>query len=193
MSAAAGDFAAVAITLYAAHHVGDYWVQTDEQARHKGDAGSDGALHCFLHVLSYLATQVAFLATLTLVTGLDTSVLGLLLGLLVSGGTHYLADRREHGLMLKLARALPHKAAFLKLGVVRQLGEVMVACDSCEGSGTSYDESTGGKCWDCRGQGWTPVQTYSFPQLATGAWALDQAWHIFFGVFVAALVIVELP
>lgn len=26
-------------------------------------------------------------------------------------------------------------------------------CSECKGSGTSWDESTGGKCWDCRGTG----------------------------------------
>jgi hypothetical protein len=30
------------------------------------------------------------------------------------------------------------------------------------------------------------------PQLATGLWALDQSWHIFWGVFVAGLLIVTL-
>lgn len=26
-------------------------------------------------------------------------------------------------------------------------------CTECDGTGTSWDESTGGKCWDCRGTG----------------------------------------
>ncbi|AXQ63339.1 hypothetical protein SEA_COMRADE_69 [Streptomyces phage Comrade] len=26
-------------------------------------------------------------------------------------------------------------------------------CDTCDGKGTSYDEQTGGKCWDCYGTG----------------------------------------
>lgn len=29
-------------------------------------------------------------------------------------------------------------------------------CSTCEGRGTSWDESTGGKCWDCRGGGVLP-------------------------------------
>lgn len=149
MSAQAATFAAVSVALYAGHHVGDYWVQRDEDAKRKGDAGRRGVLHCLRHVSSYLATQVACLALLTLALGIDTNPLGIALGLLVSGITHFEADRREHGLMFKLARRLPGKAAFLELG---------------KGSGT----------------------------LGTGAWALDQAWHIFFGVFIASLIIAGL-
>lgn len=145
-----GLFAAIAAALYAGHHVGDYWVQTDEQARHKGDAGADGVLHCGAHVLSYLATQLAMVLMLTVALDLPVTPHGVLAALLVSGVTHYLADRRERGLMFWLARRLPGKAAFMRLG-------------------------TGGT-----------------PQLATGAWALDQAWHIFWGVFVAALLAVTL-
>lgn len=30
-------------------------------------------------------------------------------------------------------------------------------CPTCQGSGTSRDESTGGRCWDCRGGGVLPT------------------------------------
>lgn len=156
-------FAALAVALYAAHHVGDYWVQTDHQARHKGDAGHRGRIQCSAHVLSYLATQTVTLAMVGLVLGLDVSTLGLLAGLAVSGVTHYLADRREHGVMFKLARLLPGKADFLKLGVPH---ERLVT--GTNGEIVGHAPGT--------------------PSLGTGAWALDQAWHIFWGVFVAALV-----
>jgi hypothetical protein len=187
-------FAGVAVALYAAHHVGDYWVQTDHQARHKGDAGREGAVACLKHVAGYLFTQTFFLAMVVAVTGVDISALGLAAALLVSGGTHYLADRREHGVMLKLARLIPGKDDFLKLGVPRKgvQIEIMDDCETCKGRGTSFDESTGGKCWDCQGGGKLPHWIGDNPSLGTGAWALDQAWHVFWGVFVSALLIAGL-
>jgi hypothetical protein len=192
----AGEFAAVALTLYAAHHVGDYWIQTDRQARHKGDAGAGGVLQCVLHICSYLATQIMMLLIANAVLQLQLSAPSIFAGLAVSGITHYLADRRERGLMFKLARLLPGKAAFLQLGVPRnpQHEEVWGQCPTCDGRGTSHDESTGGKCWDCRGGGMLPslIAITDNPSLGTGAWALDQAWHIFWGVWVAALLVVTL-
>jgi hypothetical protein len=159
--------AGTGLALYVGHHVGDYWVQTDHQAKHKGDAGSEGALQCALHVLSYLMTQVVTLFILSVVTGVKISVLGITLALLVSGGTHYLADRREHGLMVWLARRLPSTADFLKLGVPRPL--------------TIYAAQVDGTP-----RGPDPLDN---PSLGTGAWALDQSWHIFWGVFVPALIL----
>lgn len=143
-------FAATAVTLYVAHHVGDYWVQTDHQARHKGDAGWAGRLHCLAHVASYLATQAFMLTVMVFVLRVEINGMGW--ALLVSGVTHYLADRREHGLMLKVARLLPGKAQFIRLGVPR----------------AGRDDN---------------------PSLGTGAWALDQSWHILLGVWVPALII----
>jgi hypothetical protein len=141
------EFATAAIALYVAHHVGDYWVQTDHQAKHKGDAGIEGVLNCMIHVGTYLMTQLIFFWIVAELTEWpDATAWKLPAFLAVSGVTHYMADRREHGLMFKLARALPGKRAFLHFG---------------------------------KGQ----------PTLATGAWALDQSWHIFWGVFVSALIL----
>jgi hypothetical protein len=156
-------FAATAIALYAGHHVGDYWVQTDHQARHKGV----DELQCLLHVLSYLATQTACLFLLVPL-GARFGLAQLAAGLLLSGITHYTADRREHGLMLWLARRLPGKARFLELGVPRAYSIYAKRLD------------------DDLPEGPVPLDN---PSLGTGGWALDQAWHIFFGVFLAALVI----
>jgi hypothetical protein len=170
MSALAGALGAVGLALYAGHHVGDYWVQTDHQAAHKGKAGREGQEACFLHVITYTATQGAFLAATIAVAGIHTNLLAVNLGLLVSAVTHYLADRREFGIMFRLARLLPGKARFLTLGVPRDL-----VVDAGLGS-------------------WWKSATVKLdnPSLGTGAWALDQSWHIFWGVFVAALVIVGL-
>jgi hypothetical protein len=144
---ATATFAATAVALYAAHHVGDYWIQTDHQAAHKGEAGADGRLACLGHVLTYLATQAAFLFALVLVAGVQLSAVATVSALAVSGVTHYMADRREFGIMFRLARLIPGKARFLAYGGQHGFG---------------------------------------------GAWALDQSWHIFWGVFVAALLLAGL-
>jgi hypothetical protein len=160
-----GDFAAIAVALYAAHHVGDYWVQRPIDAERKADAGPRGRLHCLTHVLTYVATQAVFLAVITLVLHLDTSLLGVVLGLLVSGVTHYIADRRAP--LAWLAGLIPGKADFMKLGKPRE-PQIL----EFRRMGVAMGEF--------------PITDN--PQLATGAWALDQSWHIFWGVFVAALI-----
>lgn len=163
-------FAGAAMALYAAHHVADYWVQTDHQARHKGDAGARGRWACAQHVLTYMSTQSFCLALLVLATShslTDPAPFGagqFFAAMVISGVTHYMADRRAHGLMFWLARRVPGKAAFLELGRPRY---VFVADADRHEVNVRVDA----------------------PQLATGAWALDQAWHIFWGVFVAALVL----
>lgn len=158
--------ASTGLALYVGHHVGDYWVQTHHQSMHKGDEGTDGALQCFLHVLSYLITQVVMLGLLDMATGWDANY-WLIPALLVSGVTHYMADRRENGLMFKLIRRMPWKVGFLKLGVPRPL---VVQCKATDQPGDFLEHLDN-------------------PSLGTGAWALDQSWHIFWGVFVPALIL----
>jgi hypothetical protein len=179
--------------LYVGHHVGDYWVQTDHQAAHKGDAGSEGRDACLRHVAGYVLTQQAAVALTFVVLGLSVNVVGWCVAFAVSGITHYMADRREHGLMFWLARRVPGNAQFFQLGVPRSTLELELwePCPECEGRGTSYDASTGGKCWDCKGGGMLPgvALITDNPSLGTGRWALDQSWHLFFGVFLAALII----
>lgn len=80
----------IGFVLFAAHHVGDYWVQTDAQAQAKEHhAGA-----CLAHVGTYLLTHAVFLAGLALATGWTPSVAGTLAGFAVTAVTHYLADRR---------------------------------------------------------------------------------------------------
>ncbi len=170
VSASQAAVAAVAgLALYAGHHVGDYWVQTDTQARLKGAAGWVGRRACAEHVLTYVGTQAAclWLAAAVLDPFEGGSVPATLAALAVSGVTHWLADRREHGAVWWLARLLPWKRPFLTLGDVRP-GVVQVECtDSMALQRVMLDR----------------------PVLGTGAWALDQSWHLFFGVFVPALII----
>lgn len=154
--------AGYAVALEAGHELGDYWVQTDAQAAHKGDPGIPGDIACAKHVLSYVATQAVCVVGAALATGSKPKWGRVALGLAVSGITHYAADRREHGLMFPLARAIPGKGKFLKLGVPR--------------SNTTRVDEAG------------TVVPLDNPSLGTGAWALDQAWHKVLGVFVPALI-----
>ena len=103
---------------------------------------------------------------------------------------------REKSFKAQIARRLPGKADFLRLGVPREPWglEVLTPCSSCHGKGSggdAADESTNGRCWDCRGGGTLPamLSRADNPSLGTGAWALDQSWHIFWGVFVSALLL----
>jgi hypothetical protein len=153
---------AIGWAMYAGHHAGDYWVQTDHQAKTKGLPGAAASAACLAHVTSYLATQFVSLWILWLFTGIHISLIGMLAGLALSGVTHYLADRREHGIMFRLARALPGKVNFLELGKPRE---------GAGPEGLVRDDN---------------------PSLGTGAWALDQAWHIYLGVFLASLVMAVL-
>lgn len=148
-----GDFAAIGLTLYVAHHVGDYWIQRDIDAKHKGDRTTAGSWHCLLHVLSYVATQSVLLTVLRWTIDVRIGTLAGLAGLAFSGAAHYFADRRYP--LIWLASKLPGKAKFLELGKPRA------------GMGDN-------------------------PQLATGAWALDQSWHILTSVFITALIMVTL-
>lgn len=157
-------FAAVAITLYAAHHVGDYWAQTDKQAKHKGAPGAVGRVHCISHVSQYIAVQGVLLNILGLVIpGTEIAWWKMVIGLAVSGVTHYIADRREP--LKKIAKLIPGKASFTSLGTPRDANIYALTEEGVKK---------------------IPLDN---PQLATGLWALDQSWHIFWGVFVAALII----
>jgi hypothetical protein len=195
-----GMFAAAGLTFYAMHHVGDYWLQTGHQARHKGDRGHAGRTACVAHVATYVTTQTAGLTVLATVTGWAPSLPGALAALAVSAGTHYLADRREHGLLYWLALRMGggrFNAEFMKLGVPRdpRVIEAWFDCAFCKGVGAGGQAADAtGRCDDCLGHGHLPsaLTVDDNPSLGTGPWALDQAWHIFWGVWVAALLVVGL-
>jgi hypothetical protein len=101
-------FAAVAPTLYAAHAVGDHWVQSHTSACAKGSAGAAGHRACLTHVLTYLATCLAAIVGVTAALGLlgSLSLLGVTVGLLVNGISHYIVDRRKP--LVFLARLTGH-------------------------------------------------------------------------------------
>jgi hypothetical protein len=135
----AATFAAVAVTIYAAHQVGDYWVQTSEQAAKKGLPGWEGRAACAMHVATYTATLALLLAVAGWWLSLPLTMGWTFGGLGVSAVTHYFADRRTP---LRRVADMTGHGGFFRAG---------------EG-------------------------------LATGAAALDQAWHWGF-LFVSALII----
>ncbi|QSB14146.1 DUF3307 domain-containing protein [Natronosporangium hydrolyticum] len=145
---AAAVVGAVFAALYAAHMVGDHFVQTQHQADHKGLPGWRGRVACLGHVVSYTATGVVALLVLVLGTGLTLDPWRVAAGLAISAVTHYIADRRTP--LRRLAEATG-SARFYLLGVPRP----------------GRDDN---------------------PSLGTGAYALDQSWHIGW-LFVAAVVI----
>ncbi|MGO1055551.1 transcriptional regulator [Crossiella sp. CA198] len=94
MNTAALTFATIAPALWAAHHVGDYWLQTTHQVENKGCPGAHGWLAAARHVASYTAATAAFVGIVWAAFGLDITPLGFLLGQLVSAVTHLVIDRR---------------------------------------------------------------------------------------------------
>ncbi|GII01732.1 DUF3307 domain-containing protein [Planobispora takensis] len=141
-------FAATFAALFAAHSVGDHWVQTHHQACAKAAPTTAGRIACLKHVTTLTLTKAAALAALALVTDLTVHPPALLIGLAVDAASHYWADRRVT--LAALATAIG-KRGFYELGASRP----------------GRDDA---------------------PHLGTGAYALDQSWHIGW-LFIAALII----
>lgn len=82
------------VGMYGVHDFADYWLQTSHQAAHKAARGWYGRLACLRHVTGYTAAQALSAALLVHVTGTPLPPVALLAALAVSGGTHYVLDRR---------------------------------------------------------------------------------------------------
>ncbi|MEU8151830.1 transcriptional regulator [Nonomuraea sp. NPDC048901] len=115
-------FAAVFVTLYAAHSFGDHGVQTHGQACAKGEQTRNGQLACLWHVATLTATKLAFLYALVRVTGLPLNGWALQAGPLVDAASHYWADRsayhenREEPVTLQRLANKLRKGGFYELG-----------------------------------------------------------------------------
>jgi len=101
-----GRMGGVYAALHAGHQVGDMWVQTDWCAQVKGKPGKDGQRACAIHVATLTATQGVFLAMACIATGERLSARRVAAGLAVNAASHYVMDRRDHGVMPHLCRAL---------------------------------------------------------------------------------------
>jgi hypothetical protein len=141
-------FAAVFAALYAAHEIGDHWVQTHKQALTKGKRGWAGCLPCAQHVVTMTATKILILAVTAATIGLPLSAWHVLIGLGLDAGSHYWADRRST--LARLAHLIG-KDGYYMLGAPRP----------------GHDDN---------------------PSLGTGAYVLDQSWHIAW-LWITALII----
>jgi hypothetical protein len=144
----AAVFASVFAALYAAHQVGDHWIQSGRQAARKGSRGRAGRAACAAHVATLTATKTLFVAAAALTLRLPWHPAWLAAGLAVDAASHYWADRRYT--LAALAGRLG-KTGFYQLGAPRP----------------RMDDN---------------------PTLGTGAYALDQSWHVGW-LFVAALIV----
>ncbi|MUN35481.1 DUF3307 domain-containing protein [Actinomadura litoris] len=134
-------FPAVFAALYAAHEVGDHWLQRSSEAIGKGARGWRGRWLCVRHVVTLTAVKAAAVTLAAVVLGLPVNPGVAAVALTVDAVSHYWADRRST--LLTLAR-LTGKGEFAALG---------------DGAAAPA---------------------------GTGAYALDQSWHIGW-LFAAAL------
>lgn len=114
-------FAALFTALYAAHMIGDYWVQTDWQARMKAQPGMIGRAVCALHVATYTMTLAAVVALVAYRLDVDLSAGRVAVGLGVSAITHYFADRRTP--LRRLAVLCRHGGPWLEGGGLAYLDQ----------------------------------------------------------------------
>lgn len=177
-------FAVLLPSLLVAHHVADHWIQTDWQAKHKGDRDPwyVGRLACASHVATYTATTATAVALLWWLFALPITPLGFVLGQAVSAVTHYWADRRFT--LQRLCERLG-KGEFYRLGAPRGVhAATRRPLAISEGTFTAVvGRIVDVKLVTADGQ----QASWDNPSLGTGSYALDQSWH-WAWLFVAALV-----
>lgn len=102
------DFGTIFAALVVGHYLGDFWVQTDHQSRHKGLTGAEswcGRWNAFTHVWTYSIALALCVGGIGLATGEITTehqVNIMFVVVALNGITHYIIDRRW--LLEKLAR-----------------------------------------------------------------------------------------
>jgi uncharacterized membrane protein YwzB len=118
----AGQFAAIAITLYAVHLVADYWAQGTRISAGKLRPGLDGHSWCLLHVLIHATGTIGALWALQAwrITWITDGPRGYL-GVALIAVTHYIADRRT--LLRRIAIATDHTPEWLDRGGLAQLDQ----------------------------------------------------------------------
>jgi hypothetical protein len=169
LTARAIRFAAVAVGMLAAHWPGDHITgQTDNQAAHKCDPGLEGAKACLAHVAAYTASTTAAVVALDKLLGLGLSTRGILAGQLISAATHYYADR-DRSRLARLAAATG-SPAFPKLGQPRN--NLVAYVKGSDGERHHLEVVTVDQ------DGNEQPAPFDNPSLGTGAYAIDQSWHI---------------
>lgn len=147
----AATFAALFIALYAAHHLGDIWLQTRAQACDKHRRDWAGRLADARHVTVLAGCKLTAVTLAWAVLGLTIHPGWLASALAVDAASHYWADRRFT--LARLCDRMPAvfgKSDFYRLGMPRP----------------GRDDN---------------------PSMGTGAYELDQAWHVVW-LFAAALI-----
>ena len=182
MHPTAGAFAAVFIFLFIAHGIADHYIQTDGEAVDKGKPGWLGRAACAAHVVSYtVCTSVAVLLADWLLD-LRLSLWAILAGQAISAVTHYWADRRT---TLEKFCTLLGKGNFYRLGRPRKLTAVVDGDPDYTETVSLYHSGDLNRLDDLEGADWDA------PHLGTGAYVLDQWWHLGW-LLVAAVVTVAL-
>lgn len=104
-------FCAIYAAGRTAHLVGDYYVQTGHQAKHKSDRDRGGQIACASHVASYTATQLVVLMIVSWLLGLGLTWRALAAGQAVSALTHYFMDREytAEAMHDKLGKGVLHR------------------------------------------------------------------------------------
>src|SRR5690606_16742660 len=105
--------------LYAAHQVGDHWVQTHAQASAKGGRGAQqraGQAACARHVATLTLTKAVVLGVTAKVTRTRLPLARTALALAIDAASHYWADRRHT--LSALADRLG-KTSFYRMGQPR--------------------------------------------------------------------------
>lgn len=112
-------FAELFVAYFVAHHVADYWVQSECQAIHKGERGTwRGRLACANHVLGHVITTGLLLVMMTAILGYGPSILGGLIGVGIISVSHYLIDRRFtlRWVATQVGRLIPGKLGYYDNG-----------------------------------------------------------------------------
>jgi hypothetical protein len=165
--------ALVYAALFAAHGLGDVWVQRHRHVLAKGDANWHGQLACAIHVTTYtVTTALAVLGVMLAPFGTHITWAGFAAGQAFSAITHYAIDRRWTLLQLAI---LLGKRDFHDLGAQRDL--MVVACKPV------LDTTPSGQVHGGHVDVVVPLDNAVH---ATGANSLDQTLHLA-ALFVSAL------
>ena len=110
-------FSAAFAALYAAHQVGDMWIQRDRDAQAKGRPGWIGRVACAHHVGTLTLTKLTAVLAAFTVTGLPIRPAWWTLALGLDATSHYWADRRT---TLRWLADHTGKGPFFRFGAPRE-------------------------------------------------------------------------
>ncbi|MEV0237542.1 transcriptional regulator [Nonomuraea sp. NPDC050786] len=153
-------FAVYFAAWFAGHYFADHWVQNHRQAMTKGDPAAAGRSACMRHVLTLTATLAGFGLLAELATGIRPPWYAVLAGLAWNAVTHYWADR-----------AAFHPGKDGRKVTLERIADALRKTDF----------------WNL-GKGTVKADGSPAPTLGTGAYALDQSFHVAM-VFLAALLV----